>query len=76
MIQHKLSQLKNNIEIQSNTNFLRALNTIGQLLTNIDFNSERIPHDDLPKFSNLLIYLKGSNLTSEEVYIIEQLTKS
>lgn len=57
-------------------NTKEALNNIDYLLKQIDHTSEIIPYDNFDKFIQLLEFIKGSKLKSEEQIIAKRLTIS
>ncbi|MDT0554337.1 hypothetical protein [Urechidicola vernalis] len=71
MITNRIVDLKENLP--PNSEYLTSINSLEKMLNEIDFESEMIPHDDLNKMHQLFRYIKGSELTSKENKIIEQL---
>ncbi len=62
-------------EVSSDSQSLKAINTIKKILSNVDFKTELIPTDDKKRLDNLLIFMKGSPLTIEELHITKKLVE-
>jgi len=62
-------------EVSSDSQSLKAINTIKKILSNVDFKTELIPTDDKKRLDNLLIFMKGSQLTVEELHITKKLVE-
>ncbi len=52
---------------------LKAIREIKRLFTQIDFNAEVVPMDSSTKLKELLISIKGTQLTKEESKLVEEL---
>ena len=62
-------------EVSSNSELLKAVSTIKKILSNVDFKTELIPTDNKNRLNNLLVFIKGSQLTPEELHITEKLVE-
>ncbi|OIQ38941.1 MAG: hypothetical protein BM563_05415 [Bacteroidetes bacterium MedPE-SWsnd-G1] len=71
MITNRIVDLKENLP--PNSEYETSINSLEKMLNEIDFESETVPYDDLNKMHQLFRYIKGSELTSIENKIIEQL---
>ena len=54
---------------------LKAIQEIKRLFTQIDFKAEVVPMDSAIKLKELLISIKGTQLTKEESKIVEELVE-
>jgi hypothetical protein len=54
---------------------LKAIREIKRLFTQIDFNAEVVPMDSSIKLKELLISIKGTQLTKEESKLVEELVE-
>ncbi len=54
---------------------LKAIKEIKRLFTKIDFNAEVVPMDSASKLAELLVSIKGSELTKEESELVEELVQ-
>ena len=77
MILDKLALLK--LEVKENIykekNKLAAIKTIQDLFSQIDFNAEMVPMNDIKKLNKLLVSLKGKTLNEEEGKLLKKLIK-
>ncbi len=63
-------------DLNQNNLKLKAIRETKKLLTQIDFNNEVVPMKSSIKLKELLISLKGKNLTREESNLVEEITRS
>ena len=73
MILKNLTTLES--EVSSDSESLKAIGTIKSILSNVDFKTELIPTDDKKRLNNLLVFIKGSKLTPEELYITKKIVE-
>ena len=52
---------------------LKAIKNAKRLFAQIDFNAELLPIESAFKLKELLIFLKGTQLTNEESKLVEEL---
>jgi hypothetical protein len=78
MIRGKIKQFELEIKynIFTEQKKLKAVQTVKELLDQIDFTVEVVPLEDIEKLSRLLVTLKGKPLNEEENRLIEKIVKS
>ncbi len=78
MIRGKIKQIELEIKynIFTEQKKLKAVQTVKELLDQIDFTVEVVPLEDIEKLSRLLVTLKGKPLNEEENRLIEKIVKS
>ena len=72
-----IRQLISAIKLKENTAIkkMEAANLLEKLLKQIDFSSEVVPIDDFEKLKILFTSLKQCELNSEELKLIDEITK-
>ena len=58
---------------RANEGKLKAIHSIKELLSQIDFNAEVIPEDNIERFTCLLTSLKGQPLNNDETELAEEI---
>jgi hypothetical protein len=78
MIRGKIKQIELEIKynIFTEQKKLKAVQTVKELLDQIDFTVEVVPLEDIEKLSRLLVTLKGKPLNEEENRLIEKIVKT
>lgn len=71
IIAHKIAALKT--ESTQNRIYFDSICSLESLLTEIDFDAEIVPLDNINKLQNLFTDIKGSSLTHVENLVIEKL---
>jgi hypothetical protein len=75
MVLHNLYQLedKSRLVIFREKRRLRSIRAIKELLNQLDFSTERIPEDNPERLRELLVELKGSNLSRWEEELVQDI---
>ena len=74
MVLYKLKEIECSLEQSSqNSERLKAVSTLKNLLLEVDFKTEVIPDHSFDKLSNLLIELKGNELTNNEQLVLKEI---
>ncbi|MCK5638945.1 MAG: hypothetical protein KAH67_09545 [Flavobacteriaceae bacterium] len=78
MIKEKLSEIELDVKynIFKEQKLLKSIESIKELLNQVDFSVETVPVEDTDKLSKLLIFLKGKALNSDENKLVEILVKN
>ncbi len=78
MIKEKLSEIELDVKynIFKEQKLLKSIESIKELLNQVDFSVETVPVEDIDKLSKLLIFLKGKALNSDENKLVEILVKN
>ena len=77
MVQAKILFIEQELKEKplENSEKLEALNTIKNLLKQIDFSAEVVPLEDVKRVNKLFKSLKNESLSKKEKFIIKQLVK-
>jgi len=77
MIQNIISKIKLSatFKIEEQVNKIVAANSLQELLNQIDFDAEIVQTNNPDKLKDLLISLKGKELSSHEVNIIQEISE-
>ena len=78
MIIERLSKAENDtqLRIKEEKERLKAIKSIIELLSEIDFTAEVIPEKDKDRLTRLLVSLKGKPLDENEIVLINEIVKS
>lgn len=76
MIHQVISSIKllSTLKINKEQNKILTINSIENLLSQIDFDAEVIPIDDSEELIQLLSTLKDEKLTKEEIEMIQEIS--
>jgi len=77
MIKDKLSEIELDVKytIFKEQKKLSTLNSIKELLDQVDYSVEKVPVEDVDKLSKLIIFLKGEALNADENELIEKIVR-
>ncbi len=73
MIKEKLSEIELDVKynIFKEQKLLKSIESIKELLNQVDFSVETVPMKDINKLSQLLVFLKGKALNDDENKLVE-----
>ena len=78
MLYERLKQVEISTKdrIREEQNKLKVVQTILELLEEIDFSAEMIPEGDIERIVRLLVFLKGEELTELESRIVSEIVNN